>query len=551
MTTAIPLLGWTLFTGVCAIPVFKGTKMLAEWLEERPDGSVVQGSSNSLVPVMSSLLAFGALAYGLGFGGVAGIAGGATTGSEAQSFSPPNTPTIDIAVFAETNDSLYWLGSAFSADPGDTHDSTQVQIDTIGTNNWSGSTTYTDSVYLASERDTVPPVSNSGRALQADAVKKARLRYYGREGGWSAWSDSIQFTMSQYAVPNAPSVDVVVFSATNDSMFWLGTEFNASQSGDSHQQTQVQIDSANGDWTSPAFTDATTSALERDTLPPVSGLALPAFNTGDSLGTRLKARIRYRGEGGWSAWSDSTTFRMRRTFETTSVTPYINIDFEPYETIAQMDTTTAVWNVNETSNGGLSPDPAIIDTTSGYNGRRHSMRYAFARTDSAVSITITRTLKNFAANQTEIWVEIPVRHSTDFDTYCGLSTGSGDPITWPSPGLACGPGDHKLVFGGTTQGNTYRWQYKVGAGGLSPSGSGRAAGRNQERPIADSLGYTWNNENNFQPNTLDYFGCDASARGYDVCGIRDMWRAGEWNVLRMHWKHSVPANPGHNGAQEY
>ena len=195
MTTAVPIIGWTLFTGVCAVPLLKGTRMLAEWLEERPDGSISKGKSGSLVPITSSLLAFGALAYGFGFGGISGIAGGATTQSPAV-FSAPNTPTVDVVVFAATGDSLFWIGSVFSADPGDTHDSTQVQIDTIGTNNWSGSTIYTDSVYLASERDTVPPVSNSGRALDSAAVMKARVRYYGREGGWSAWSDSIQFTMT-------------------------------------------------------------------------------------------------------------------------------------------------------------------------------------------------------------------------------------------------------------------------------------------------------------------------------------------------------------------
>jgi len=433
---AIPLLGWTLLTGVCAIPVFKGTRMLAEWLEERPDGSVVQGSSNALIPAMSSLLAFGALAYGFGFGGIAGIAGGAATGS----------------------------------------------------------------------------------------------------------------TTSQYGVPNTPSVDAVVFASTNDSMFWIGTEFN-SDAGDSHDSTQVQIDSANGDWSSPAFTDATTSALERDTLPPVSGLALPAFNTGDSLGTRLKIRIRYQGEGGWSAWSDSTTFRMRRTFETTSVTPYVDVDFEPYETIAQMDTTTAVWNINETADQGLAPEPAIIDTTSGYNGRRHSLRYAFARTDSSRSYRITRTLADFAANQTEIWVEIPVRYSTDFDTYCGFSTGSGDPLTFPSPSLACGPGDHKLVFGGTVRGDTYRWEYKVGAGGLAPTASGRAAGINNSQAVATANGWTFNNTRNEGLDSLDYQKCNPPP--YGVCNVRAMWRAGEWNVLRMHWKHSVPANTGGNGELEY
>jgi len=305
MMTAIPLLGWTLFVGVCVVPALRATTALAEWLEERPDGSISKGKSSNLLPLTASALAFGALAYGFGFGGIAGIGGGVTTQPDttAPAFSAPSTPTVDVTVFAATGDSLFWLGSAFSADPGDTHDSTQVQIDTIGTNNWSGSTIYTDSVTTALERDTVPPVSNSGRALDSAAVMKARVRYYGREGGWSAWSDSIQFTMASGITPNTPTVDVVVFAATADSLYWLGTPYIG---GGTHDSTQVQIDSLNGDWTSSAFTDSTSSALERDTLPAYTDIALAAGDT-------AKARIRYKGDGVWSEWSDSATFSMRQT----------------------------------------------------------------------------------------------------------------------------------------------------------------------------------------------------------------------------------------------
>jgi hypothetical protein len=73
MTTAIPVLGWTLFTGVCVIPLLKGVRTLAEWLEERPDGSISKGKSNTLLPLTASALAFGALAYGFGFGGISGM----------------------------------------------------------------------------------------------------------------------------------------------------------------------------------------------------------------------------------------------------------------------------------------------------------------------------------------------------------------------------------------------------------------------------------------------------------------------------------------------
>jgi len=503
MAGALPLVGWTLFTGVCAIPMFKGTRMLAEWLEERPDGSISKGKSSNLLPLTASALAFGALAYGFGFGGIAGVAGGATTEVIAQAFGAPSTPTVDVTVFAATGDSLFWLGSAFSADPGDTHDSTQLQIDTIGTSDWT-SPVYTDSVTTALERDTVPPLTVKAQ-LDSGAVAKARIRYYGREGGWSAWSDSVQFTMASGITPNTPTVDVVVFAATADSLYWLGTPYVG---GGSHDSTQVQIDSLNGDWTSPAFTDSTSSALERDTLPAYTGIALAAGDT-------AKARIRYKGDGVWSAWSDSATFSMRETLETFG-SPYIDVDFEGYETIAQMDTTTSVWNVAEIVNGGTAPDPAIIDTTRGYNGRRHSLRYAFARTDSSAAVSITRVLANFAADQTDVWIEIPVRYSTDFTTDCGAAE--------------CSPGDHKLIFGLTARGDTYRWQYKVGAvSQANPQLGGRAAGIN----FAGGTGFPLNDEINL--------GSLANS----------IWQSGEWHILRVHWKHSVPANTGQNGVQEY
>ena len=424
MTTAIPLLGWTLFTGVCAIPVFKGTRMLAEWLEERPDGSVVKGSSNALIPAMSSLLAFGALAYGFGFGGIAGIAGGAATGS----------------------------------------------------------------------------------------------------------------TISQYAVPNTPSVDIVVFAETHDSLFWLGTPFNG-EAGDSHDSTQVQIDSVGAAFGTNVFHDATTSALERDTLPPVSAKTLPAYQarpnggdigiggswpaTGSSYNGQLKARIRYKGEGGWSAWSDSVTFTMAQTLETFG-SPVIDEDFEYYEIIDSLNACNACnngspspfgsWSRDGNGAGGSGP---YIDTTTGYNGRRHSLRYDFYVADSTESQTIGRQI-DFddlgIANQTEIWLEFPIRYDTDFRT---------NPL-----GSVAGPGDHKLLFGNTAQNNTYRWELKIGSNSWTPTNpNGICPGHAGAQSANTCFGNGWNAQDTF-------------------------WDDGEWHTVRIHWKHSVPANAT-NGIQEY
>ena len=510
---AIPLVGWTLFTGVCAIPMIKGTRMLAEWLEERPDGSISKGKSNSLIPLTASALAFGALAYGFGFGGIASIAGGAMTPPPSQTFSAPNTPTVDITVFAATGDSLFWLGSAFSADPGDTHDSTQLQIDTIGTGDWT-SPVYTDSVTPALERDTVPPLTVKAQ-LDSAAVLKARIRYYGREGGWSAWSDSLEFTMVPYGVPNTPSVDIVVFAATDDSLFWLGTPFNG-DAGDIHQETQLQIDSVGAAFGTNVFTDTTSSALERDTLPPVTNKTLPGSQAWPD-NPELKARIRYRGLGGWSAWSDSTTFTMAQTLETFG-SPVIDEDFEYYEIIDSLNDCNACNNGSASpwtaagDGGGAGGSGPVIDTTTGYNGRRHSLRYDYYVADSTASQTITRDLDFFndfgLGRQLEIWTEFAIRYNTDFMT---------DP-----PGSENAPGDHKLFFGGTQQSATYRWQLKVGSNSNPNNGVGGGhAGTNT--------------------STTYFTGRTAQ---------NTFWNDGEWHLVRIHWKHSDPANAT-NAIQEY
>ena len=407
MTTALPLLGWTLLTGVCSIPLLRCTLALAEWLEERPDGSIIKGKSSTLVPLMSSLLAFGALAYGYGFGGITGLPGSGVDSAYAA-FGAPDTPSMDIVVFAATNDSLYWLGTPFSGDAGDTHQQTQVQVDSVG----------------------------------------------------AAFGTNV-------------------------------------------------------------FHDATTSALERDTLPPVSAKTLPAYQAWPD-NAELKARIRYKGESAWSAWSDSVTFTMSQTLETYG-SPVIDEDFEYYEIIDSLNACNACNNGSPTAfspswirdGGGAGGSGAYIDTTTGYNGRRHSLRFDFYVADSTLSQTIGRQI-DFddlgVANQTEIWLEFPIRYDTDFRT---------NPL-----GTEAGPGDHKLLFGNTEQSATYRWEFKVGANTWTPTNNNGVCG-----------GHAGTNSEN------TCFGGGRNAQD-------SFWDDGEWHNVRIHWKHSTPANAT-NGIQQY
>jgi hypothetical protein len=161
--------------------------LLAEWLEERPDGSISKGKSNTLLPLTASALAFGALAYGFGFG----IAGRGETypSTQTDNISIPNTPTIDAVVLNAVADSLRLVSSAFSGDGS--HDSTQFTLDTAGTaidaDSGFASPKFFSSLGAVTT-DTVP-------ALDSGAVYVAAVRYK-NSAGWSAWSDSLSVTMT-------------------------------------------------------------------------------------------------------------------------------------------------------------------------------------------------------------------------------------------------------------------------------------------------------------------------------------------------------------------
>ena len=185
--------------------------------------------------------------------------------------------------------------------------------------------------------------------------------------------------------------------------------------------------------------------------------------------------------------------------------PILNLNFEKYATTSELIEDCATFLCYEDSDDGENRS-MTLDASVGYGLLTRSMRYDYMHGgDGCNSITNTRSV-GFPRSE-EVWIEVAVRWSANFTT----------------TNYACPPNDHKLIFGGTTQGNTYRWQLKVGAdSGPDHTVSVRAAGRNTAE----------NDERR-------------------VSGIRasDLWD-GEWHIVRLHWKHSSPANTGANGAQE-
>jgi len=185
--------------------------------------------------------------------------------------------------------------------------------------------------------------------------------------------------------------------------------------------------------------------------------------------------------------------------------PVVDINFESYETSDDLRGDCATWICASDSPESESRGK-YLDTSVGYGLLTRSMRYDYLHGGDGCNTITNRRSVEFPKS-TEVWIELAVRWSENFAT----------------TNYACSPNDHKLIFGGTTQPNTYRWELKVGTdSGPSHSVVLRAAGTNGGE----------NGANRAQ-------------------GIRaaELWD-GEWHIIRIHWKHSSPANTGANGVQE-
>ena len=145
--------------------------------------------------VQTGLSILGASAVGIAcfFGGGDLIMVGGGSPDPSTQPSAPATPTHDAVSFASTNDSLRIIGSVYQGNPEtDTHDSTQVAVDTAGAAIDADSGFVTPRYFAslgAVTTDTVP-------ALDPGGVFVSRIRYKGAQGGWSAWSDSLSTTMT-------------------------------------------------------------------------------------------------------------------------------------------------------------------------------------------------------------------------------------------------------------------------------------------------------------------------------------------------------------------
>ena len=166
----------------------------------------------STVALWSFVMMYGP---GLGLSVIAPSVGNDTAAT--ATVAAPNAPTATVAVFAPTGDSARVVGSAFVGSGSDTHDSTQIAVDTAGTaldaDSGFASPRFFSSLG-AVLTDTVPALDSAG-------VFKARMRYHGATAtgdGWSAWSDTVQFTM--VSGPTADFSSVFAGSTWTDNGQW-------------------------------------------------------------------------------------------------------------------------------------------------------------------------------------------------------------------------------------------------------------------------------------------------------------------------------------------
>ncbi len=150
----------------------------------------------------------------VGPGGKAVIAIGGT--------SPPATPTHDVVVFAATEDSMRVLGSPPSGGPGDTHVSTEIQVDTAG--GTFDPPQYHDVSLGAVTTDTV--------LAPAGSFVKSRIRYEFQNGGFTEWSDTLLTEMADGvdtigAWPNEPAHFTRHTTELGDTHLWTGWENNS------------------------------------------------------------------------------------------------------------------------------------------------------------------------------------------------------------------------------------------------------------------------------------------------------------------------------------
>lgn len=151
--------------------------------------ALVVAGSWAAAPAIQGMLPLRFWASG-GFSVGDGGGGAVPPPPEAPSYDPPATPTVDATVLSDT--SVVLIGSAFSGDGDDTHDSTIFQATLLSQSGWANFV-IADTLG-AVERDTT-------YGYTPDSVYKARMAYKGVNGGYSAFSDSVTFTASAVPVP--------------------------------------------------------------------------------------------------------------------------------------------------------------------------------------------------------------------------------------------------------------------------------------------------------------------------------------------------------------
>jgi hypothetical protein len=182
--------------------------------------------------------------------------GGWSDWSAPQSFttttpnSPPATPTV-VTVSGITTSGATLTGSSFSdPDAGNTHASTQWQVDVAAGD-------YSSPVFDSGE-GTSNLTTGAVTGLAASTEYQARVRYKDNADAWSAWSVPKAFTTAAgNSPPSAPTL--TTSNLTSTSVTLNGTAFSDPDAGNTHDASEWQMDEDGGDWSTIVATSGVTT----------------------------------------------------------------------------------------------------------------------------------------------------------------------------------------------------------------------------------------------------------------------------------------------------
>jgi hypothetical protein len=223
--------------------------------------------------------------------------------------SPPDQPAnvspVDLATGIGLTPTLQ--SSAFSDDPGDSHQASRWQITTTAGD-------YTTPTFDSGiDTSNLTSVAILSGELDVSTTYFWHVRYQDNHGDWSSWSEETSFTTINQP-PNQPTNTAPADSTSGVSLTpTLQSSPFSDPDDDVHAASQWQMTATAGDYSNPVFDSLTDSTN-------LASIAVPAGKL--SYSTTYHWHVRHQdNHGDWSGWSAETSF----TTENRAPSPPTNI----------------------------------------------------------------------------------------------------------------------------------------------------------------------------------------------------------------------------------